>query len=151
MSWHGFAFHITGPSCHNIIMSTQIAKFMGPTWGPPGACRTQMGPCWPHEPCYQGIYLQGQEFDPTPADGIVRSGDLGSIAADDGPNDDMWRWHLVVLLENVHVDLVLLSRANRSRRKHQIFSEWKGRKQALPKWPQFCRRNFQINVATWKL
>ena len=24
--------------------STQIAKFMGPTWGPPGSCRPQMGP-----------------------------------------------------------------------------------------------------------
>ena len=23
---------------------TQIAKFMGPTWGPPGTCRPQMGP-----------------------------------------------------------------------------------------------------------
>ena len=23
---------------------TQIAKFMGPTWGPPGSCRSQMGP-----------------------------------------------------------------------------------------------------------
>ena len=23
---------------------TQIAKFMGPTWGPPGPCRPQMGP-----------------------------------------------------------------------------------------------------------
>ena len=32
----------------------QITKFMGPTWGPPGSCRPQMGPCWPHEPCYQG-------------------------------------------------------------------------------------------------
>ena len=36
-----------------IHMGTQIAKFIGPTWGPP--CRPQMGPCWPHEPCYQGI------------------------------------------------------------------------------------------------
>ena len=26
------------------IMSSLIAKFMGPTWGPPGADRTQMGP-----------------------------------------------------------------------------------------------------------
>ena len=34
---------------------TQIAKFMGLTWGPPGSCRPQMGPCWPHEPCHQGI------------------------------------------------------------------------------------------------
>ena len=25
-------------------LSTQIAKFMGPTWGPPGADRTQVGP-----------------------------------------------------------------------------------------------------------
>ena len=28
---------------------------MGPTWGPPGSCRPQMGPCWLHETCYQGI------------------------------------------------------------------------------------------------
>ena len=36
---------------------TQIAKFMGPTWGPPESWRPQMGPCWPHEqPCYQGTY-----------------------------------------------------------------------------------------------
>ena len=32
---------------------SQIAKFMGPTWGPSGSYRPQMGPCWPHEPCYQ--------------------------------------------------------------------------------------------------
>ena len=25
-------------------LTTQIAKFMGPTWGPPGSCRPQMGP-----------------------------------------------------------------------------------------------------------
>ena len=31
----------------NILLDgipTQIAKFMGPTWGPPGSCRPQMGP-----------------------------------------------------------------------------------------------------------
>ena len=27
---------------------------MGPTWGPSGADRTQVGPCWPHGPCYLG-------------------------------------------------------------------------------------------------
>ena len=34
---------------HDIIVttnSTQIAKFMGPTWGPPGSCRLQMGPTY---------------------------------------------------------------------------------------------------------
>ena len=29
--------------CHS-ANSTQIARFMGPTWGPPGSCRPQMGP-----------------------------------------------------------------------------------------------------------
>ena len=28
----------------NITVTTQIAKFMGSTWGPPGSCRPQMGP-----------------------------------------------------------------------------------------------------------
>ena len=31
-----------------------IARFMGPTLGPPGADRTQVGPCWPHGLCYLG-------------------------------------------------------------------------------------------------
>ena len=26
------------------IISAQIARFVGPTWGPPGSCRPQMGP-----------------------------------------------------------------------------------------------------------
>ena len=26
------------------VLCSQIAKFMGPTWGPPGSCRPQMGP-----------------------------------------------------------------------------------------------------------
>ena len=34
--------------------SSQIAKFMGTTWGPPGSCRPQMGPCWPHWHCDRG-------------------------------------------------------------------------------------------------
>ena len=29
---------------------------MGPTWGPSGADRTQVAPCWPHELCYLGYY-----------------------------------------------------------------------------------------------
>ena len=30
------------------IKHTQIAKFMEPTWGPPGSCRPQMGPILAH-------------------------------------------------------------------------------------------------------
>ena len=32
----------------------QIARFMGPAWGPPMSCRPRWAPCLPHEPCYQG-------------------------------------------------------------------------------------------------
>ena len=39
------------------FLTTQIAKFVGTTWGPPGSCRPQLGPCWPHEPCNQGTLL----------------------------------------------------------------------------------------------
>ena len=35
--------------------NTLTARFMGPTWGPSGADRTQVAPCWPHELCYLGI------------------------------------------------------------------------------------------------
>ena len=31
--------------CYIVLLSTtQIARFMGPTWGPYGSCRSQMGP-----------------------------------------------------------------------------------------------------------
>ena len=30
--------------CKNLVTISQITKFMGPTWGPPGSCRPQMGP-----------------------------------------------------------------------------------------------------------
>ena len=45
---------------HIIWVGTLIARFMGPTWGPSGADRTQVGPCWPHKLCYLGSQL-GEE------------------------------------------------------------------------------------------
>ena len=30
--------------CQKVKISSQIARFMGPTWGPPGSCWPQMGP-----------------------------------------------------------------------------------------------------------
>ena len=38
-------------------ITPQLAKSMGPTWGPPGSCRPQMGPMLAQEPCYQGWLL----------------------------------------------------------------------------------------------
>ena len=37
-----FAFAVI--SQHGDVAGTQIMKFMGPIWGPPGSCRPQMGP-----------------------------------------------------------------------------------------------------------
>ena len=34
-----------------------IARFVGQTWGPSGADRApRWAPCWPHEPCYLGMF-----------------------------------------------------------------------------------------------
>ena len=33
-----------GSTIHVIKDTTPITRFMGPTWGPPGSCRPQMGP-----------------------------------------------------------------------------------------------------------
>ena len=35
-------------------LPTQIASFMGPTWGPSRPVGPRWAPCWPLEPCYQG-------------------------------------------------------------------------------------------------
>ena len=35
-----------------LSLLSQLAGFTWPTWGPPGFCRPQIGPCWPHELCY---------------------------------------------------------------------------------------------------
>ena len=37
------------------LENTQIARFMRPTWGLSGATGPRWVPCWPREPCYQGI------------------------------------------------------------------------------------------------
>ena len=42
------------PSCFSCRRTFLIARFVGPTWGPSGADRTQVGPCWPHELCSLG-------------------------------------------------------------------------------------------------
>ena len=44
----------------SMIKVPQIAKFMGPTWDPPGSCRPpSWAPCRPREPCYQGHWYHG--------------------------------------------------------------------------------------------
>ena len=53
---HIYKFSTVSHTSLHITMHSLIARFMGPTWGPSGADRTQVGPiCWPQEPCYLGI------------------------------------------------------------------------------------------------
>ena len=49
--------------CHLDAVTALIARFVGPTWGPSGADRTQVGPCWPHELCYLGVIMPKRRFD----------------------------------------------------------------------------------------
>ena len=39
-----FPLMLIFPMGFSILVRTQIAKFIGPTWGPPGSCWPQMGP-----------------------------------------------------------------------------------------------------------
>ena len=50
--------YISLQKCHNVCIHTHTAKFMGPTWAHLGPVGPRWAPpCWPHEPCYQGIYI----------------------------------------------------------------------------------------------
>ena len=49
---------------HARVMASRRAhqcQSADPPGGPPGDDRTQVGPCWPHEPCYQGVATAGTE------------------------------------------------------------------------------------------
>ena len=62
-----FAFNITTYHVQDAGITSLIARFMGPTWVPSGADRTQVGPMWapwhgPHEPCYLGILSSSCDY-----------------------------------------------------------------------------------------
>ena len=50
----------TAGPVYAIFVTAQIARFMGPTWGPSGADRTQVGPMVAHELCYLGVHAEVQ-------------------------------------------------------------------------------------------
>ena len=80
---------------------SQIAKYMGPTWGPHGSCRSQMGP---HEPCYhnQGsLSLYEVKIFPLHAVGVTRD-NWNSTRSN--PQINVWiiifmEWHIVYQLQ----------------------------------------------------
>ena len=55
MQWSYSSLALSHQYYHPVkITHSLTARFMGPTWGPSGADRTQVGPCWPHGLCYLG-------------------------------------------------------------------------------------------------
>ena len=42
-----------------IINHSQMARFMGPTWGPPGSCRPQVGPMLAPRTLLSGLWKKG--------------------------------------------------------------------------------------------
>ena len=44
----------------SIMYKSQIARFMGPAWGPPGSCRPQMGPVLAPRTLLSGVLLSDQ-------------------------------------------------------------------------------------------
>ena len=67
--------------------NSQIAKFMGPTWGPPGSCRPQMGPMLaPMNLAIRVSYVK-----------IVRFATSLGISAMSLLNTGSWRWHVALI------------------------------------------------------
>ena len=62
---------------------SQIAKFMGPTWDPPGSYRPRWAPCWPHEPCYLRCFTrqceQSVEWPPMVIAGNIETNEIWYI------------------------------------------------------------------------
>ena len=62
MIWFDFVLVVL--SVHNGSMGSLVAKFMGPTWGPPGADRTQVCPMlvpWTYLRCLYSYHLTEAE------------------------------------------------------------------------------------------
>ena len=59
-----YLFHnIRVMSSQNLcVRTTQIARFMGPTWAHLGPVSPRWAPCWPHKPCCQGRF-QGRYLE----------------------------------------------------------------------------------------
>ena len=54
--WKGFVCDVITTETQSSYVGSSHVRFMGPTWDPSGADRTQVGPCWPHELCHLGRY-----------------------------------------------------------------------------------------------
>ena len=72
------------------IFDDPMAKFMGPTWGPPGS-----SPCWPHEPYYQGMLSANVSYivEPSVCQKLLFS--VVPCLAPPHPDHGIWIWDTV--------------------------------------------------------
>ena len=64
-------------------MATQIAKFMGPTRGPPGSCRPQMDPMLAPWTLLSGNAYKSNDELPKDTPYLTPTGDLWGVYCDD--------------------------------------------------------------------
>ena len=109
----------------NMQATTHIAKFTGPTWGPPGYCRPQMGPmlaAWTLLSGYllsnpQQLYAWHTRFRHIPLTDSVPS---------------KWNWGFLIRLE-YNLEFYSLSKSNYENISRRLIAgEWK------------------LNLATWQ-
>ena len=54
---HPCLFGVQNGTLHKMYPDSKVYEA---NMGPPGSCRPQMGPCWPHELCYLGNTAMGE-------------------------------------------------------------------------------------------
>ena len=82
----GPSFQFSGSSRLIKSQASQIAKFMGPTWGPPGSCRPQMGPMLAPWTLLSGVVSRYCHHPPTVAAFWIPA-DPGSVTIQEDPSE----------------------------------------------------------------
>ena len=82
---HNCSFYISFLGKPFLMLVSQIARSMGPTWDLPGSCRPQMGPMWIPWTLLSGNYFEFSK-------GNDRGG-CGRVAADNQCDFSYLKWH----------------------------------------------------------
>ena len=70
--------------------TSQIAKFMGPTWSPPESCRPQMGPMLSPWPFLSGLFCRGLTEWNKSDNGAAKNDSNSSLTQGFYPYADLW-------------------------------------------------------------
>ena len=110
--------------------STQIAKFMGPTWGPPGSCRPQMGPMLAPWTLLSGKYRLPNLVITLSADSLAHKFSTTSIVT--STDYKVTRVFCVVFMHIVDFDRILSIRWRRNGWRN--FEKSRGTSRSVNRW-----------------